>query len=112
MPTMTRYFGDITATNTDLLAGSDLEAVPFSGTMALYGASTVGDGTVTVTTPSQAGVGAPLRAGNVPLRAGPELRKDEDLPMAIFPVQKGDQVTINYTEVTAATVVFCVVLGT
>lgn len=111
MPTMTLNFA-LLVDNTDVLSGSDLEAVPFSGMMAIFAASTQIDGTVTITTPSTAGVGAPLRTGIVAIRAGPELRKDEDVPLAVFPVTKGDQVTINYDEVTAGSAIMSVVLST
>jgi len=111
MATMTRYF-ELLVDNADVLSGSDLENAPFSGMMAVYAASTQSDGTLTITTPSAQGIGAPLRAGNLPLRAGPELRKDEDVPLAIFPVSKGDSVTLNYDEVTAGSAVLAVVLST
>lgn len=110
MTTMVRYFAE-TADDTDLLAGSDLEAAPYNGMMAIFAASTQVDGTLTVTTPSAAGIGAPVRTGIIPIRAGPELRINEDAPMARFPVNKGDQVTINYDEITAATAIFAVVLA-
>lgn len=111
MPTMTRNFA-LLADDADVLNGSDLENAPFGGMMAIYAASTQIDGTVTITTPSTSGVGAPLRAGIVAIRAGPELRKDEDVPLAVFPVAKGDSVTINYDEVTAGTAIMSVVLST
>jgi len=111
VPTMTLNFA-LLVDNTDVLAGSDLADVPFSGMMAIYAASTQIDGTVTITTPSSSGIGAPLRAGIVAIRAGPELRKDEDVPLAVFPVTKGDSVTINYDEVTAGSAIMSVVLST
>jgi len=111
MPTMTINFA-LLVDNSDVLNGTDLEAVPFGGMMAIYAASTQIDGTVTITTPSSSGVGAPLRAGIVAIRAGPELRKDEDVPLAVFPVKQGDHVTINYDEVTAGTAIMSVVLST
>jgi len=111
MPTMTRNFA-LLVDDADVLTGSDLAAAPFSGMMAIYAASTQIDGTVTITHPSAAGVGAPLRTGIVLIRAGPELRKDEDVPLAVFPVSKGDEVTINYDEVTAGSAIMSVVLST
>jgi len=111
MPTMTLNLA-LLVDDADVLNGTDLESVPFGGMMAIYAASTQIDGTVTITTPSTSGVGAPLRAGIVAIRAGPELRKDEDVPLAVFPVAKGDSVTINYDEVTAGTAIMSVVLST
>jgi len=112
MTTMARQvFG--TADNTDVLAGTDLAEVPFAGMMIIYGAATQNDHTLTVTAPSiggSMGVGAPLRAGPLKLRANAEIRSDEDPPMATFPISEGQSATLNLDVVTAGTFSVLVIL--
>ena len=95
----------LTADNTDLLAGTDLDNVPVATRMLVYGASTQIDTTMTLTVP---GSQAPLIANPLVIRAGPELRQDEDLVVA-FTVAQNGHVVINIDVVTAATVVILIV---
>jgi len=95
----------LTADNTDLLAGTDLDNVPVDTRMLIYAASTQIDTTVTLTVP---GIQAPLNANPLLIRAGPELRQDEDLVTA-FTVAQNGHVVVAIDVVTAATVVVLVV---
>jgi len=95
----------LTADDTDLLAGTDLDNVPVGTNMFIYGASTQIDTTMTLTVP---GIQAPLNANPLVVRAGPELRQDEDLLVAFFVDQNG-HVVVAIDVVTAATVVILVV---
>lgn len=111
MTTMSRQFF-MTADNADLLAGSDLDEAPFSGTMVIYGAATQNDHTLTVTAPQLGGgpIAAPIRAGPATLRANAEIRRDEDTPMAILQIAAGQHATLNVDVVTAGTFSAVVVL--
>lgn len=104
MTTMSRQIF-VSADNPDVLSGTDLDEMPFAGTLILYGASTQNDTGVTVTAPSfgPMGVGAPLRVGPMKLRGNAEIRTNEDPPMAIFPIAAGQHATVNIDVVTAAT---------
>lgn len=95
----------LTATNGDILAGTDLESVPSNGVMLIFAASTQIDGTVTVTAPRSRSP-----ANQMPLiqRATQEIKVNEDVPVATLQVRQGDSITLAYTEVTAATAQFLV----
>ncbi len=95
----------VTADNADLLAGTDLDNVPVNTRMLIYAASTQIDTTLTLTVP---GIQAPLNADPLLIRAGPELRQDQDLVVA-FQVAQNGHVVIAVDVVTAATVVILVI---
>lgn len=90
----------IAADNTDVLAGSDLESIPLGGVLTIFGASTVGDTTITVTGPNMQAV---VRAMPLTLRASSEIRQDQDVPFVV-PVSRAGKYIINIDVVTAATV--------
>ena len=66
------------ADNTDLLAGTDLESIPLGGVLTIFGASTLGDTTITVTGPNMQAV---VRAMPLTLRANSEIRHLIDITL-------------------------------
>ncbi len=90
-----------TADNADVLAGTDLDNMPLETDLLIFGASTQNDTTLTLTVP---GLQAPLNAFPLKLRAGPEIRQNEDMVTA-FRVAQNGHVVVNLDVVTAATVV-------
>lgn len=97
MIAITRY---LTADNADVLAGTDLAAMPRESLLLVYGASTQLDSTLTLTVPGEQ---APRNADPLVIRAGPEIRQDQDL-LTSFVVQENGRIVANLDIVTAATV--------
>jgi len=95
----------LTATNTDVLAGTQLDQVPGPGIFTIYAASTVADGTVTVSL----GQDTLINAQVLLLRVSGNPNINEDVPIAEVSSPGGVRPVINYTEVTAATAVFVTV---
>jgi len=91
----------LTATNADVLNGTDLENLPGAGFMAVLAASTVADTTMTIT---GRGFEVPVRNIPLPLRANGQPSEADDTPVAFF-VPAGGKVLVGITEVTAATIV-------
>lgn len=89
----------ITATNTDFLAGTQLDQPGTPGIYTIWLASTVGDSTVSIT------LGGVLitSAALIILRANSEIRENEDNFHQMASVTGGRPV-INITEVTAASI--------
>ncbi len=89
----------ITATNADFLAGTQLDQPGVPGVYTIWGASTVGDTTVSITL----GGRTITNAANLPLRANSEIRENED---TFFQVSSptGGRPVINVVEATAATI--------
>ena len=89
----------LTATNTDFLAGSQLDQPGVPGVYTIWLASTVGDTTVTVSL----GGRTIVSGATVILRANSEIRENED-PYFQMLSRTGGRPVINITEVTAATI--------
>jgi len=89
----------LTASNTDFLAGTQLDQPGVPGVYTVWIASTVGDTTVTITQG-----GRTIADGAVvTLRANSEIRENEDtFYQMISPT--GGRPVINITELTAATI--------
>jgi len=89
----------LTASNTDFLAGTQLDQPGVPGVYTIWGASTVGDTTITVS------LGGRLSTDQavLTLRANSEIRENEDTFFQVLSVTAGRPV-INITEVTAATI--------
>ncbi len=89
----------LTATDTDFLAGSQLDQPGVPGVYTIWLASTVGDTTVTISLGGRTIVSNAV----VILRANSEIRENED---AFFQMlsRTGGRPVINITEVTAATI--------
>ncbi len=89
----------ITASNTDFLAGTQLDQPGVPGVYTVWVASTVGDTTITITQG-----GRTIADGAVAtLRANSEIRENEDTFFQMTSPTGGRPV-INITEVTAATI--------
>ncbi len=89
----------LTASNTDFLAGTQLDQPGVPGVYTIWGVSTVGDTTITI---SQGG--RTITDGAVlTLRANSEIRENEDTFFQLVSPTGGRPV-INITEVTAATI--------
>ena len=90
---------DITADNTDVLQGTDLENIPEPGVLRIYAKSTASDSQITITAPGQ---GTPVRSQLIQKGADAVVSLVDDIPIDI-PVQQGKYVVdVNVT--TAATV--------
>ena len=89
----------LTASNSDFLAGTQLDQPGIGGVYTIWLASTVGDSTVTIT------LGGQQITTNavIVLRANSEIRVDEDTFFQMGSVTGGRPV-INVTEVTAASI--------
>jgi len=89
----------ITATDADFLAGSQLDQPGVPGVYTIWGASTVGDTTISVTL----GGRTIVNAAALVLRANSEIRENED---TFFQVSSptGGRPIINIVEATAATI--------
>ena len=90
----------MTADNTDVLDGTDLDSMPGGGLLVIRAASTQNDTLLTITAPNQE---APIRARAMILRANAEIRLNEDEPYVVGMMQGGHAV-IAIDVVTAATV--------
>jgi len=86
----------ISATDTDFLAGSQLDQPGVPGVYTIWLASTVGDTTVTISL----GGRTVVSAATVILRANSEIRENED-PFFQMLSRTGGRPVINITEVTA-----------
>lgn len=94
----------MTASNTDVLAGTQLDQVPGPGLFLVMGASTVADSTIGITLGADTYVNdrpLPLRANGVP-NAQDDVQLAVQSPGGVRPV-------INIVEVTAMTVFLIVV---
>jgi len=89
----------ITATNTDFLAGTQLDQPGVPGVYTVFLASTVGDSTVTVTLGGRTLVNGAV----IILRANSEIRENEDTFFQMLS-RTGGRPVINITEVTAASI--------
>jgi len=89
----------ITATNADLLAGTQLDQPGVAGVFTIWLASTVGDSTVTITLGGRTIVNAAV----ITLRANSEIRENEDTFFQVLS-RTGGRPVINVIEVTAATI--------
>jgi len=89
----------LTASNTDFLAGTQLDQPGVPGVYTVWAASTVGDSTVSI---SQGGRLITDQAV-ITLRANSEIRENEDTFFQMISPSGGRPV-INITEVTAASI--------
>jgi len=89
----------ITATNADLLAGTQLDQPGVPGVYTVWLASTVGDSTVTITIGGRTIVNGAV----ITLRANSEIRENEDTFFQIVS-RTGGRPVINVVEVTAASI--------
>ena len=89
----------ITATNTDFLAGTQLDQPGVPGVYTIFLASTVGDSTVSITLGGRTLVNAAV----IVLRANSEIRENEDTFFQMLS-RTGGRPVINITEVTAASI--------
>jgi len=89
----------LTATTTDVLAGTQLAQPNVPGVFTIFAASTVGDSTITVTL----GGRTLITAGIVILRANSEIRENEDTFIQGIS-STGGRPIISIVEVTAASI--------
>lgn len=89
----------LTATNTDVLAGTQLDQPGVAGVYTIWLASTVGDTTVSVSLGGRTVVNAAV----VVLRANSEIRENEDTFFQVLS-RTGGRPVISVTEVTAASI--------
>lgn len=89
----------ITASNSDLLAGTQLDQPGVPGVYTVWAASTVGDSTITISL----GGRSIVNAGVIILRANSEIRENED-PFFQMLSRTGGRPVINIVEVTAASI--------
>jgi len=86
----------LTATNADVLAGTQLDQPGVPGVYTIWAASTVGDTTITVTLGGRTIVNGAV----VTLRANSEIRENEDVFFQLLS-RTGGRPVINVVEVTA-----------
>ncbi len=91
----------MTADNTDVLNGSDLESIPLLGLLTIWAASTQADTLITITGPENE---PPIRGQALPLRTNGQPLKNEDSPYMLGVIQGGRYI-VDINVVTAATVV-------
>ena len=89
----------LTATNSDVLSGTQLDQPGVPGVYTIWCASTVGDSTLTVTLGGRTVVNAAV----IILRANSEIRENED-PFFQVLSRTGGRPVINIVEVTAASI--------
>jgi len=89
----------LTATNTDVLAATQLDQPGVPGVYTIWLASTVGDSSVTITLGGKLIVNGAI----IVLRANSEIRENEDPHFQILSVTGGRPV-ISVVEVTAASI--------
>lgn len=89
----------LTASNTDVLAGTQLDQPGVPGVYTIWASSTVGDSTITVTFGGRQLVNAAV----IVLRANSEIRENEDGFIQILS-RTGGRPVINIVEVTAASI--------
>ncbi len=90
----------LTADNTDVLSGSDLESIPAGGVLTVFIASTQDDTGISITGPN---IVAIVRDQVAVLRANAEIAQDRDIAY-VMPVQNAGRYLISIDVVTAATV--------
>jgi len=90
----------MTADNTDVLDGTDLDSIPRGGVLVVEAASTQNDTLMSLTGPNAEPV---VQDQALILRANAEIRSDSD-PSYPIPVTQGGHFTIAIDVVTAATV--------
>jgi len=86
----------LTATNADVLAGTQLDQPGVPGVYTIWAASTVGDSTITITLGGRTIVNGAI----VTLRANSEIRENEDVFFQLLS-RTGGRPVINVVEVTA-----------
>ncbi len=91
----------LTADNTDVLNGTDLESIPLLGLLSIWAASTQADTLITITGPENE---PPIRAQALALRTNGQPLKNEDSPYMVGVIQGGRYI-VDINVVTAATVV-------
>lgn len=89
----------LTATNNDVLAGTQLDQPGVPGVYTTWVVSTVGDSTITITLGGRTVVNAAI----ITLRANSEIRENEDTFFSVLS-RTGGRPVINIVEVTAATI--------
>jgi len=89
----------LTATNTDFLAGTQLDQPGVPGVYTVWAASTVGDSAVTISLGGRTITDAAI----ITLRANSEIRENED-PYFQMLSRTGGRPVINVTETTAAVI--------
>jgi len=89
----------LTASNADVLAGTQLDQPGVPGVYTVWLASTVGDTTVTITLGGRTVVNGAV----VTLRANSEIRENEDVFFQVLS-RTGGRPVINVVEVTAASI--------
>lgn len=89
----------LTATNADVLAGTQLDQPGTPGVYTVWVASTVGDSTITINLGGRTIVNAAV----ITLRANSEIRENEDTFFQVLS-RTGGRPVINIIEVTAATI--------
>lgn len=89
----------LTATNTDVLAGTQLDQPGVPGVYTVWACSTVGDSTITITQGGRQVVNAAV----ITLRANSEIRENED-PWFQMLSRTGGRPVISIVEVTAASI--------
>lgn len=90
----------LSATTTDVLSDTDLASIPNNGSLLVYAASDQSDGTLTITGTN---VIPPLNGTPIENRGtNAQINVNEQVAARVG-VTRGGQVTIAYTEVTAAT---------
>jgi hypothetical protein len=90
----------LTASNSDVLANSDIEAAPRKGVFSIRAASTAATETMSIHSNGFAGI--VTTDASIQMRANAEVRSYDQA--YVIPVLKGDKVTINYTLVTSSQV--------
>lgn len=98
---MRTHLENITADDTDVLAGTDLDSLEGEGQLDVFAISTQADTLMTITAP---GMEAPARAVELPQETR-AIRPNDDIPYTL-PLAMGGHVTIAIDIVTAATVQF------
>jgi len=89
----------LTATNADVLAGTQLDQPGVPGVYTVWACSTVGDSTITITLGGRTVVNGAV----ITLRANSEIRENEDTFFQMLS-RTGGRPVINVVEVTAASI--------
>ncbi len=89
----------LTATNADVLAGTQLDQPGVPGVYTVWACSTVGDSSITITLGGRTIVNGAI----ITLRANSEIRENEDVFFQMLS-RTGGRPVINVIEVTAASI--------
>ncbi len=89
----------LTATNADVLAGTQLDQPGVPGVYTVWACSTVGDSSITITLGGRTVVNGAI----ITLRANSEIRENEDTFFQMLS-KTGGRPVINVVEVTAASI--------